>query len=277
MWIAHSREQLKQELKNNVGRVALVPTMGALHAGHASLIRRAGELGEMVVVSLFVNPTQFGPREDLSRYPRTFEADAKLCRALKVDGLFSPAVEDIYPPNEVACELTVPALSDILEGQTRPGHFAGVCRVVAKLFELVRPAVACFGQKDYQQLAIIRAMTTDLCMPVQIETCPTIRDAEGLALSSRNRYLTESGKYHALGLHKALREAHQLVIEQGELDPRRVEQVMVHVINAHHIQVDYAVIRHRTTLASLDSLTSPSIALVAGLVENIRLIDNMLL
>lgn len=277
MWIAKDVSTLREERAKARGRVALVPTMGALHDGHASLIRRARALGHTVIVSLFVNPTQFAPHEDLSRYPRPFEKDVELCIAQDVDGLFAPTVDAMYPPDAVSTEVNVPELAKVLEGASRPTHFAGVCRVVAKLFNMVKPHVACFGMKDYQQLAILRAMTEDLAFDIQIEACPTIREEDGLAMSSRNVYLEGDQRHHALGLSKALAEAVQM-IEAGETDPMIVERVMQQVMTAHHVAVDYAVIRHAHTLGELDcintQLAGGVVALVAGKVGPVRLIDN---
>ena len=188
--------------------VGFVPTMGALHEGHASLMRRArAEVGPegVVVVSIFVNPTQFGPGEDLDRYPRTLEADLKACAAAGVDVVFTPSVEEMYPTSDARAVTVDPgALGSVLEGVSRPGHFAGVLTVVAKLFGLVRPDVAVFGEKDYQQLALIRQMVADLCLGVEVVGAETVREPDGLALSSRNRYLEGDQRLEAVGLSRAL-------------------------------------------------------------------------
>jgi pantoate--beta-alanine ligase len=251
--------------------------MGALHAGHVSLIRRARQLGHTVIVSLFVNPTQFAPHEDLTQYPRPFEKDVKLCLVEEVDGLFAPTVDAMYPPEVVGCDVNVPELAKVLEGASRPTHFAGVCRVVAKLFNMVQPHAACFGMKDYQQLAVIRAMVEDLAFNIQIEACPTVREDDGLAMSSRNVYLEGDDRHHALGLSKALAEAVQM-IQAGETDPQIVQHAMAQVMTAHHVTVDYAVVRHAHTLRELDTintqLAGSVVALVAGKVGPVRLIDN---
>ena len=277
MWIANDISTLRDHRAKAHGRVALVPTMGALHDGHLSLIKRAHEIGHTVIVSLFVNPTQFAPHEDLEKYPRPFKEDVKKCLAAQVDGLFAPTVDAMYPPEVLSSEVNIPELAKELEGASRPTHFAGVCRVVAKLFNMVKPHAACFGSKDYQQLAVIRAMVEDLAFDIQIEACPTIREADGLAMSSRNVYLQEDERDHALGLSKALSEAQQM-IQAGESDPLIVERAMQQVMTAHHVAVDYAVIRHAQTLRQLDSLnlqvTGSAVALVAGKVGNVRLIDN---
>lgn len=280
MWIAKDVETLREHRAKAKGRVALVPTMGALHDGHLSLIRRAHQLGHTVIVSLFVNPTQFAPHEDLDKYPQPFEKDVDLCISQGVDGLFAPTVEAMYPPDVLSTQVNVPELAKVLEGASRPTHFAGVCRVVAKFFNMAQPHVACFGMKDYQQLTILRAMVADLAFPIQIEACPTVREEDGLALSSRNVYLEGKQRHHALGLSKALAEAKQM-IETGESDPNVVQHAMAQVMRAHHVTVDYAVVRNPLTLRELDAinpqLTGGIVALVAGQVGPVRLIDNMVI
>src|SRR6185369_4057963 len=171
------------------GPVAFVPTMGALHAGHVTLLAAAATMGRHVLASIFVNPTQFGPGEDLTRYPRPLDHDLEKCRAAGVAGVFVPTVDEMYPPSEPPCTADVPALTADLEGRFRPGPFAGVCQVVAKLFGIVQPEVACFGMKDYQQLRVVDAMVRSLNLPVRISALPTVRESDGLAMSSRNAYL----------------------------------------------------------------------------------------
>jgi pantoate--beta-alanine ligase len=209
--VASTRAELAEALRGvrpGGGRVELVPTMGALHDGHASLVRaarsRAGE-GDAVVVSVFVNPMQFGPDEDLDRYPRTFDADLEVCAAEGADVVFAPTVEEVYPGGEPQVTLEPGPLGSVLEGEVRPGHFRGVLTVVAKLFGLVQPDLAFFGQKDYQQLVLIRRMVADLCLPVEVVGVETVREGDGLALSSRNRYLSETDRRAALALSQALR------------------------------------------------------------------------
>jgi pantoate--beta-alanine ligase len=282
MWIARTIEDARTRRRAAPGRVALVPTMGALHAGHVSLIEAARALADTVVVSVFVNPTQFGPHEDFNRYPRPIDADLAACEAAGAAGVFHPSVDDMYPPESPGCELTVPALTHDLEGALRPGHFAGVCRVVAKLFNIVQPEVACFGMKDYQQLAVVTAMTADLNLPIRIVACLTRREDDGLAMSSRNRYLDADQRRRAVGLHKALLQAKQMVEAEAAADPQEVELAMRRVIEAHRFDaIDYAVVRHPRTLAPLDALapglTGGVVALVAARMGATRLIDNMLL
>jgi pantoate--beta-alanine ligase len=268
-----------REALRGAGRVGLVPTMGALHVGHVSLIKRARELSDFVVVSIFVNPTQFGPHEDFDRYPRPISDDIKACLEAGADLVFTPTVAEIYPATELEVSIDVPALTHVLEGAARPGHFAGVCRVVAKLLNIVQPGVACFGLKDYQQLAVIRAMAAGLTMPVEIEACVTVRETDGLAYSSRNIYLTPEDRPAALSLSKALSEAQRLVAE-GELEPASVERAMTAEMRAHKVDVDYAVVRDARTLATIDLINtrlSPVVCLVAGRVGKVRLIDNRVL
>jgi pantoate--beta-alanine ligase len=227
--------------------------MGALHAGHLALVARAREVAGdqgQVWVSLFVNPTQFGPGEDYQRYPRPREADLSACESAGVDVVFAPQVQAMYPPAEagaVACDVDVPGLTGVLEGASRPGHFAGVCRVVAKLLGLCQPTAACFGEKDFQQLRVIEAMVADLCWPVRVVRCETVREPDGLAMSSRNRYLDPADRQRALGLSRALGAARQAVAG-GAADVGAVEAVMRAVLEQHELAVDYAVVRDAATL-----------------------------
>ncbi len=256
--------------------LALVPTMGALHEGHLSLVRRAKELCPNVAVSIFVNPTQFGPNEDFDRYPRPLEKDLALCRAEGVDLVFCPTPQAMYPPGEAAVAIDVPAISGDLEGAHRPGHFAGVCRVVAKLLSLVQPQVACFGQKDYQQLRVIEAMVSDLCLPVAIEACPTLRDPDGLALSSRNVYLTDAQRPRALALHRALTGA-QRDVDGGQRQANVIEQNMMRLLTDHRLEVDYACLRDARSLQPVQSVDRPVVCLIAARLGSVRLIDNLVI
>lgn len=259
-----------------MGRVAFVPTMGALHEGHLSLMRRARELADDVVVSVFVNPTQFAPHEDLNRYPRPIERDLELCEQEGVSLVFNPTVDVMYPPDEPETIVAVPSLGDGLEGAHRPGFFVGVCRVVAKLLNIVRPDAACFGRKDYQQLRVIEAMAGALCTGCMIEPCAIVREPDGLAMSSRNVYLDADQRRRALGLSKALDEA-AAMIEAGTLDPAEVEAAMARVLAAHDCVVDYAVVRDARTLSPMDLINpkvEPLVCLIAARVDAVRLIDN---
>lgn len=281
MLIAHDIPTVRAFRKASPGRLALVPTMGALHAGHLAHVAQLREVADRVVVSIFVNPMQFGPGEDFARYPRPVEDDMRLCRDAGAHCVFLPSDEVMYPPDIPDVTLDVPNLSGVLEGASRPGHFAGVCRVVAKLLNIVQPDVVSLGQKDYQQLRVVEAMIKDLLLPVQILEVPTLREPDGLAMSSRNRYLSDEQRRHALGLFKALQQARTLIEEDGETDPAAVESAMTEIIAAHQLTLDYAVVRHPTTLTPLDALdptlTGGVVALVAARIDSVRLIDNLLL
>jgi pantoate--beta-alanine ligase len=203
--VADTAADLRELLADLPGPVALVPTMGALHEGHRTLVRAARERAATVVVSVFVNPTQFGPGEDFDRYPRTWDADLAALAEEAADVVFHPPVDEVYPPRAVGVTVDPGPLGSVLEGAIRPGHFAGVLTVVAKLFGLVRPDVALFGEKDYQQLTLIRAMARELALPVEVVGVPTVREDDGLALSSRNRYLSPAERATAVALSRALR------------------------------------------------------------------------
>lgn len=255
-------------------RVGFVPTMGALHVGHVSLIERARAECDYVVVSIFVNPTQFGPQEDFNRYPRPRDADLKLCQQAGGDLVFYPTVETMYPKGHRTF-VEVSGLSEILEGAIRPGHFRGVATVVTKLFNIVHADRAYFGQKDYQQQTLIRVMTRELDLPLEIVTCETIRDPDGLALSSRNAYLSPEERQAGLSLSRALRAAEQLVA-QGERNIASLEAAMRQEIeNTHGIKLDYAVVVHHESLMPLTQAEPVMAALVAGRVGSTRLIDNL--
>jgi pantoate--beta-alanine ligase len=279
MWIAETIDDARKQRATLPGRVCLVPTMGALHEAHLSLVEEAGRLADHVVVSIFVNPAQFGPDEDLERYPKPLESDLDLCRKHRVAGAFCPTVQQMYPPGGPECRVDVPSLARDLEGRQRPGHFAGVCRVVVKLLNILQPQLSCFGEKDFQQLRVVEALVRDLCMPVEIVPCPIIRDDDGLALSSRNHYLTDSTRPRATALYKALTRAGTLVEQDGETDPGVVEQAMGRILERSEVAIDYAVVRDATTLAPLDCVEprtrGVAVALVAGSVDGVRLIDNM--
>ena len=260
--------------------LGLVPTMGALHAGHAALIRAARASSTHVVVSLFVNPTQFGPNEDYARYPRAFEADCALAAAEGADVLFAPSVEELYPNGPNSTFVEVPTLSDRLDGQSRPGHFRGVATVVAKLFIAAEPDRAYFGQKDAAQVAVLRRMTGDLLLATEIVVCPIVRDADGLALSSRNAYLTPAQRTQALILNRAVRQVESLVA-QGE---RRASMLLA---SAHGVfaaepsepefRIDYIVLVNAATLEPVDTAIPGTLFAVAAWVGSTRLIDNAIL
>ena len=278
--LATTREELASLLAQHDGPVGFVPTMGALHEGHASLVRVArervatgGQSGP-VVVSVFVNPLQFGPGEDLDRYPRTLEADLEVCAREGVDIVFAPGVEDVYPGGEPQVTIHPGPLAEVLEGKVRPGHFRGVLTVVAKLFGLVHPDVAVFGQKDYQQLALIRRMALDLNMAVEVVGAETVREPDGLALSSRNRYLDPDEREHATALNRVLRAAQDSARygAEGALAAARAE-----LRAAQGVDLDYLVITD-PDLGDLPSDVPPGTqarVLIAARVGTTRLIDNM--
>jgi len=276
MELLRTIEEARRWRADQAGRVALVPTMGALHAGHLAHLDVAKPLAERCVVSIFVNPAQFGPGEDFSRYPRPVHDDLTRCRERGVDAVFMPEPEAMYPPHIPATNVEVPSLTREFEASHRPGHFAGVCRVVLKLLHIVWPHAVTFGQKDYQQLVVCSALIADLNLPIDVITVPTVREDDGLARSSRNVYLDADQRRRALGLIKALRLAQKLITE-GETDPSVVESAMRRTIEAHQIVLDYAAVRHPTTLAELDCIEGKVVALVAGRLRQTRLLDNLLI
>ena len=255
-------------------RIACVPTMGALHAGHLSLVEHARQIAGFVVVTIFVNPTQFGPREDLSKYPRPLDADLKACRDAGVDLVFVPNAEAIYPAG-FATSVEVEGLSSILEGAARPGHVRGVATVVLKLLNIVQPDVALFGQKDFQQQAVIRRMVHDLNVPVEIEVRPTVREPDGLALSSRNVYLSPAERKSALALSESLSLARER-LQQGDADLESITREMLTVLQSRpSVEPDYAIIADPDTLQPLSRPQSRMAVLVAARVGTTRLIDNL--
>lgn len=254
--------------------VGFVPTMGALHEGHAALIRTARKATGFVVVSIFVNPTQFGPTEDFAQYPRTLDADRALSADAGADMIFAPAASEMYPEGS-ATFVEVPALDTTLCGASRPGHFRGVCTVVAKLFHIVRPDVAYFGQKDAQQARIIRQMVRDLDMPIGVQIEPTVREPDGLAMSSRNRYLTPSERAVAPRISQSLRAVRDRALV-GEVDVARLESALMADLTAiPGARVDYARIVDDRTLQPLARLDRPALAAVAVFLGTTRLIDNV--
>ncbi len=256
-------------------RVGLVPTMGALHTGHSRLIERCHGQTGLTIVSIFVNPTQFGPNEDFSRYPRALEDDLKVCEASGASVVFAPSVQTMYPSGLQSAIVEVPQLSNILEGASRPGHFRGVATVVLKLFEIVRPDLACFGQKDYQQQLVIRRMVADLHLGVEIDTCPTIREEDGLAMSSRNRYLNADERKAAGVLFRALENA-RTACSSGEQHAGRVRQILRETIESEPLaRLDYAEVASAETLEPLERLDQGAVALLAVRIGTTRLIDNM--
>ncbi len=257
-------------------RLGFVPTMGALHEGHLSLVRAARASCDVVAVSIFVNPTQFGPNEDLAKYPRNFGRDCELLEKEKVNLLFAPSAEEMYPPGAVA-RVTVEGLSGKLDGRSRPGHFRGVTTVVAKLFHIVEPHAAFFGQKDAAQVAVIRRMVSDLNFPVEIVACPIVREADGLAMSSRNAYLDPQQRKHALVLHRSLLRVKQLW-DRGERNPSKLAAAGHEAVaEEKSVQLDYFEIVDPDTLDPLQEVNGPALVAVAAFVGPTRLIDNMML
>lgn len=257
-------------------RLGFVPTMGALHEGHLSLVRAAKAKCNVVAVSIFVNPLQFGPSEDLAKYPRTFGRDAELLEKEAVDILFVPASEEMYPAGAVTY-VTVEALSEKLCGKSRPGHFRGVTTVVAKLFHIVEPDMAFFGQKDAAQTTIIRRMVRDLNLPVEIVVCPIVREPDGLAMSSRNAYLSPQERKSALVLHRSLTEVKSR-FDQGERVAIKLIAVGEQVLAQEPaVRLDYFEIVDPSTLDPTQELTSGALVAIAAFVGNTRLIDNILL
>lgn len=255
-------------------RVGLVPTMGFLHQGHESLIRKAARDNDRVVVSIFVNPRQFGPSEDLDRYPRDLENDLELCRLAKADMVFAPEPDSMYPTG-FDTTVSVGELSRGLCGKTRPGHFDGVCTVVCKLLNIILPDSAYFGQKDVQQLAIIRRMVRDLHLPVEIVSCPIVREADGLALSSRNSYLNSEERAAALILHKSLLLAEELV-GRGERQTEKILQEMTALLESEPlVRPDYIELVDTQNLKPLERIVGSVLVAVAAYVGKTRLIDNM--
>jgi pantoate--beta-alanine ligase len=264
------------EARASGATIGLVPTLGALHQGHLSLVRAAKGADRIVVVSIFVNPTQFGPNEDFSKYPRTFEADCALLEAEGVDFIFAPTVEEIYPAGASAI-VAVEGIEDRLDGKSRPGHFRGVATVVAKLFHIVAPDHAYFGQKDAAQVAILRKMVRDLNFNLELVVCPIVREADGLALSSRNRYLSEQEHRQALVLSRALRRVQDLFVEGVVSAHTLLEIAREMVAQEPAVRTDYLVAVNSETLEDVEEVTAGTLVAIAVWVGTTRLIDNVVL
>jgi len=261
------------QLRMQGNRVGVVPTMGALHEGHLSLVRRAKQECDVAIATIFVNPAQFGPNEDFQKYPRTLEGDLDQLRSSGCDVVFTPTNNQIYPSGHTTF-VDPPIVANDWEGKIRPGHFRGVATIVLKLFQIIPAHVGYFGRKDYQQVAVIRAMVRDLNLPIAIEACETIREPDGLAMSSRNRYLSAEERHRALGLSRALR-AGQALIEQGCTSGPVVEQAMQsELISASVDSIDYAALVHPETLERVESIVGPVVGIIAARVGSTRLIDN---
>ncbi|MGA2052646.1 MAG: pantoate--beta-alanine ligase [Opitutales bacterium] len=255
--------------------IGLVPTMGALHEGHLKLIDAAKEKADVVIVSIFVNPAQFGPSEDFTKYPRTFEADVAACEGRGADIIFAPKKEMIYPPG-YSTYVTEERLSKGLCGISRPGHFRGVCTVVNILFNITRPDLAVFGRKDAQQAAIIQKMVTDLVLPVEVLVVPTVREADGMAMSSRNRYLSEEQRVEARKINQALREGKRMV-EEGVRSVDRVLAEVTHILSlSRRLRVIYVALVDRETMAPVREIEpGKGLLAVAVWLNEVRLIDNV--
>ena len=267
--------ELHEGWRHHGEHVALVPTMGNLHAGHLSLVELAGQHAERVVVTVFVNPTQFGEGEDFEDYPRTLKLDTQRLKKLEADVLFTPDVHTVYPFGiDKATVVSVPGLTRNFCGASRPGHFDGVTTVVARLFALVQPDVAVFGQKDYQQQLVIRHMTADLSLPIRIITAPTVRDADGLAMSSRNQYLSESERAVAPQLHASL-EAIGAALQDGERNFDELEKDARARLDAAGLVPDYVAIRRAENLEPPDRDCDEIVVLAAAHLGKARLIDNI--
>jgi pantoate--beta-alanine ligase len=266
-WIARVRREEQ--------RIALVPTMGYLHEGHLSLVRMAREHAGSVALSIFVNPLQFGPREDFRRYPRDLDRDLELARDAGADLVFAPTADEMYPAGEPAVLVVPERGADVLCGASRPGHFRGVLTVVAKLFGIFQPDVAVFGQKDYQQLVLIRRMVLDLDMPIDVLSAPTLREPDGLAMSSRNTYLSEEERGFALSLHAALCCCRQ-AFRAGETRAARYREMISETL-APEVELEYAEVIDPATLQPVDPVVGGTVCAIAGRVGNTRLIDNMVL
>ena len=278
MKVIETVADMEAERERLEGTVGLVPTMGYLHEGHLSLVRRARREGASVVVSIFVNLAQFGPQEDFERYPRDPERDLRLLAGERADIVFMPPVAEMYPPGfDQWVEISGP-LAERLEGTARPGHFRGVTTVVARLFRIVRPGRAYFGQKDAQQLRVIRRMVTELGLPVEVIAAPTVREPDGLAMSSRNVYLSPEQRVAALVLPRSLRLARRMVMEQGGSDADRVRDKLSNLIRAQPgVELEYVSISDEDTFEEVETIDRPVLVLLAARLGATRLIDNAVL
>ncbi|SMC24261.1 pantothenate synthetase [Desulfacinum hydrothermale DSM 13146] len=273
--LAEMQQQADQWRREGL-RIGFVPTMGYFHEGHLALMRHARTLADKTVISIFVNPTQFGPNEDFEAYPRDMDRDLELARGVGVDVVFAPTVDQMYPPG-FQTYVQVEEVTRPLCGRSRPGHFRGVATVVAKLFQVVKPHVAVFGQKDYQQLLTIRRMVEDLAMDVQVVGHPIVREADGLAMSSRNTYLSEEDRRDALLLSRSLEEARRLVSKgerNGEVILGAVRRILA---SGPRVRIDYAELRDAETLEPVQHLEGPTLLALAAHVGRARLIDNTVL
>ena len=278
MQIIRTTQEIAKEHAQWTGQIGFVPTMGYLHAGHLSLCQQARTENQIVVVSIFVNPTQFGPHEDLSRYPRDLDRDLDMLREVGVDVVFVPSAAEMYPSGFTSYVDIPSPLTEQGEGASRPGHFRGVATVVLKLFQLVQPHLAYFGQKDAQQVAVISRMVMDFNLPVQLRILPTIRETDGLAISSRNSYLDTASRAAATVLYRALQAGRAAFEAHLSGDPQVVTQAMIDVVTAESLaRLDYAEVRDPATFLPLETLKAPALLLIAASVGPARLIDNFVL
>jgi len=270
-------QEIALDLRRTGKTIGFVPTMGYLHEGHLSLVRAARKDCDLVMISIFVNPLQFGPREDFATYPRDLERDLRLAEAEGVDYVFVPSVEEMYPQGFSTYVEVTGELTEKMCGRSRPGHFRGVTTVVMKLFQIVQPTKAYFGQKDAQQALVIKRMVQDLNVPVEVITCPIVREEDGLAMSSRNVYLNPEERKQALALPQALNAGKELV-EKGERDPQKVRERILEVLqNSPGVRVDYVEVCNGENLADLEKLKGPVLLAAAVWVGKARLIDNIYL
>lgn len=267
---------LVKKARSQGKRIGFVPTMGALHAGHVSLIEAAAKQTDFVVVSIFVNPTQFGPNEDFNKYPRTLDADVEICQKAGADVVFAPTVQEMYP-NEQFTWVNVEKLTDSLCGAARPGHFRGVATVCNKLFNIVLPDITFFGQKDAQQAIVIKRMVADLNMPLEIVVCPTVREPSGLAMSSRNKYLSEQQRQDATAIYASLQKAEQM-IKTGQRNAKTILAAIEQILQrTGSIQTEYIHIVDTATLSDLQVLKGQVLIAIAAKIGTTRLIDNILI
>jgi pantoate--beta-alanine ligase len=272
--VAEIRQALAP-LRREGKKIGLVPTMGALHEGHLSLVRESRAQCDATVVWIYVNPSQFGPREDLSKYPRTLQSDLDALEREGTDFVLAPSDSEVYAPGH-STWVEVGEAAELLEGQCRPGHFRGVATVVLKMFNMIQPDVAYFGHKDYQQTLVVRRMTADLNVPVEIRVCPTVREPDGLAMSSRNAYLSPNARRQAPVLWQSLELAARLAAE-GETDAAAVARQMKELILTADSQIDYIALVDPETLEPVDSIVAPTLVALAVKIENTRLIDNRII
>lgn len=269
-----SVRRLVKAARSKGNKIGLVPTMGALHIGHICLIEKAVKECDFVVVSIFINPTQFGPAEDFEKYPRSFESDLEICRKAGVDIVFAPSPQEMYKKENLTW-VNVEKLTEPLCGRSRPRHFRGVTTVCAKLFNIVEPDVAYFGQKDAQQAIVIKRMVADLNMPLEIVVCPTVREPDGLAVSSRNKYLSEQQRKDATCIYKSLKKCESLV-EAGTTDSKTIIGEMKQILNqVSSIEIEYISIVDAESLQELERIAGKALAAVAVKIGSARLIDNI--